>query len=118
VSTPQSNIPVAIKKKDVFPASASVSAPKPAPAILSKTRTVTIQSFTFNQPTLTVKKGDVVTWTNQDAAPHTVTGDNGGLSSPTIGMNGTYSFTFTSVGTFNYHCTFHPSMKGTVVVVP
>jgi plastocyanin len=39
------------------------------------------------------------------------------LDSPNIAANGgTYVHTFTHVGTFNYHCTIHPSMTGTVTV--
>lgn len=84
----------------------------PAPA----TYRVAIQGFAFNPATLTVKAGDTVIWTNKDAMAHTVTGDNGGPASSSIGPNGTYSFTFRSAGTFNYHCAIHPSMHGTVVV--
>jgi len=47
--------------------------------------------------------------------PHTVTSDNGGpLSSSTLQPNQTFSFTFTAPGTFAYHCSIHPYMKGTV----
>ena len=86
--------------------------PVPAP----KTYNVTIQNFSFDQTALSVKKGDTVIWTNKDSAPHTVTGNSGGPSSGTLNTNATYSFTFTSAGTFNYHCSFHPSMVGTVTV--
>jgi len=84
-----------------------------APALVS--HALTIQGFAFSQSSITVKKGDTVVWTNKESAPHTVTGD-GGLASPTLNTNGTYSFTFNTAGTFAYHCAFHPSMKGTVVV--
>ena len=65
---------------------------------------------------MVIKKGDIIIWTNKDSAPHTATGDNGGPDSPTLGTGQSYSFTFTSAGTFTYHCNFHPSMKGTVMV--
>ncbi len=87
----------------------------PAPtAPAPKTYQVNIQNFAFSSNSLSIKRGDTVTWTNKDSAPHTVTG--GGFSSGTLSTNGTYSFTFNSVGTFNYACSFHPSMKGSVVV--
>lgn len=76
---------------------------------------VTIAGFAFSPSTVTVGKGTTVTWTNNDQAPHTVTG-SGGLNSPTLGRGATYSFTFKSTGTFSYICTIHPSMHGTVVV--
>lgn len=80
------------------------------------THAVTIQGFAFKQSPLTIKKGDTIVWTNADSVPHTVTGNSGGPASPTVNPNGTYSFKFTSTGTFDYHCSFHPSMIGTVVV--
>ncbi len=81
------------------------------------THAVAIQGFVFAEKSITVKKGDTVVWTNKDSAPHTVTGDNdSGIGSPTLNANGTYSFTFNSAGTFNYHCALHPNMKGAVIV--
>lgn len=77
---------------------------------------MTIQNFAFDQPALTVKKGDSVTWTNQDAAPHTVVSDQPAFSSDTLGQKDSYKFTFDSKGTFEYHCGIHPSMKARIVV--
>jgi plastocyanin len=77
---------------------------------------VLIQNFAFAATTLTVKKGTVVTWTNNDTAPHTVTGDNGGPSSGNLSKGQSYSYTFDTVGVFPYHCTIHSNMKGTVIV--
>ncbi len=89
--------------------------PSKTPTPTHSLQSVTIVNFAYNQQIITVKKGDTVTWTNKDSAPHTVTGD-GGLSSPMLSLNATYSFTFNNVGTFNYHCTVHPTMTGTVIV--
>ncbi len=104
------------------PANAPVQNPAPAnqPSASvsgSKTWAVTIQNFAFAQPSLIIKKGDTVVWTDKDSAPHTVTVDSdGGPVSPTLNQNGTYSFTFNTAGTFGYHCSIHPFMKGTVTV--
>ena len=79
-----------------------------------------IEDFAFSATTLKVKKGTKVTWTNRDSVAHTVTSDSdseGGLDSPLLSDNQTYSFTFNSVGTYSYHCTPHPSMTATVEVV-
>jgi len=89
--------------------------PPPPPASAPQTRAVSIANFAFGPASITIKKGDTVVWTNQDSAPHTVTGD-GGLNSPTLNQGGKYSFTFGSMGTFTYKCAFHPSMTGSVVV--
>jgi plastocyanin len=81
------------------------------------TDTVAIQNFAFSPETITVKVGTKVTWTNKDSAAHTVTGDNNdGPASGTLAQGASYSFIFSKVGTFNYECSIHPSMKGTVIV--
>lgn len=77
---------------------------------------VAIQNSAFSPSTLTIKKGDTVVWTNNDSVSHTVTADKGEFSSQTIPNLGKYSFTFSSTGTFSYHCAVHPSMKATIVV--
>lgn len=95
------------------PTASSAPAQAPVPAI----HNVVIRNFAFNQPSITVKKGDAVIWTNEDSMGHTVTGNNGGPASQTIGPNGNYRYTFNAVGTFGYHCAIHPSMTGTVTVI-
>lgn len=80
--------------------------------------TITIQGVAFAPKTLTVKKGTTVTWKNNDSVPHTVTGDAGGPSSQQLANGQSYSYTFSTIGTFPYHCTIHPSMTATVTVTP
>jgi amicyanin len=85
----------------------------------STANSVTIKDFAFNPGTTTVKVGTKVTWTNQDSIGHTVTADTPSADAPasgSIGQGQSYSFTFNKAGTYNYHCTPHPYMKGTVVV--
>lgn len=78
---------------------------------------ITIENFSFVPTSLTVKKDTTVTWTNNDSTSHTVTSTAGSeLSSGTLGVGQTYSHTFTIAGTYQYHCSFHPSMTGTIVV--
>lgn len=43
-------------------------------------------------------------------------GDTGLFDSGTILTNGTYSYTFSTAGTYPYHCTSHSSMTATVKV--
>lgn len=87
-----------------------------ATADTATTKQVTISNFAFAPASITVKKGTKVTWTNQDSTAHTVTGTNGGPDSAPFGSGASYSYTFTTVGTFPYHCTIHSSMTGTVIV--
>lgn len=80
----------------------------------SSTNTVTIVNFVFSPSTLTVTKGTVVTWQNNDGVAHTATSDNGKWDTGSIPSGGSKSISFDSAGTFAYHCTVHPMMTGTV----
>ncbi len=77
---------------------------------------VGIDNFAFAPATLTVRVGGTVTWTNRDEEPHTVAATDGSFHSPGMGTGGTYSHTFPTAGTFDYVCSIHPMMHGTVVV--
>ena len=76
---------------------------------------VKIGNFTFGPQELKVKTGTTVTWTNEDDIPHTVVSPNN-FRSKVLDTDGKYSFTFTTPGTYNYFCSLHPHMTGTVVV--
>ncbi len=77
---------------------------------------VFIQSFAFTPATITVTVNTTVTWTNKDGVAHTVTSDNALFDSGLLETNSTYSHQFTSAGTYNYHCTVHPTMLAKVIV--
>src|SRR5690348_5898026 len=77
---------------------------------------VNIADFKFVPATLTVPVGTTVTWTNQDEEPHTVAAKDGSFHSPGMDTHATYSFTFTTPGSYDYICSIHPFMTGTVVV--
>ena len=79
---------------------------------------VDITNFAFGPSTLTVAVGDTVTWTNSDAAPHTVTAENGAFDSGNLDSGATFRFTFTEPGTYTYRCDYHSEMTATVVVAP
>lgn len=96
------------------PVSASATtADAPAP---QGATAVSISDFKFNPATLTVPVGATVTWTNQDQEPHTIAAKDGAFHSPGMDTNATYSFTFTTAGSYDYICSIHPFMTGTVVV--
>ena len=76
---------------------------------------VKIGNFTFGPQELRVKAGTTVTWTNEDDIPHTVVSPNN-FRSKALDTEGSYSFTFTTPGTYKYFCSLHPHMTGTVVV--
>jgi len=79
---------------------------------------VAIGDHYFNPAQLTVPVGTTVRWTNYGASSHTSTSDTGLWNSGTLSRGGTFSYTFSSTGTFAYHCTFHREMGmvGRVVV--
>ncbi len=77
---------------------------------------VIIKSNTFTPETLNAKVGDKITWTNSDSYAHTITSDDGTFDSGKINAGGTFSFTFTKAGTYNYHCAIHTFMTAKVVV--
>jgi len=77
---------------------------------------VDIAGFAFSPQTLNITTGTTVRWTNQDGAAHTSTSDAVGWDSGTLTTGQQFSFTFNTPGSFPYHCTFHPSMLGTVNV--
>jgi predicted lipoprotein with Yx(FWY)xxD motif/plastocyanin len=77
---------------------------------------VTIADFSFSPGTVTVPVGASVTWTNTGQRPHTVTADDGAFDSGTLRPGATYQQTFTTAGTYTYHCAIHASMVGTVTV--
>ena len=72
--------------------------------------------------TVVIGKNNTVFWTNDDTAPHTVTSDTAGIfdsgtTGPLTTQGGTFQFTFTTPGTYTYHCSFHAWMQGTVTVL-
>jgi plastocyanin len=78
---------------------------------------VSMKDIKFNPGTVTIKPGGKVTWTNDDSVGHDVTADDFESGSPG-GIDGgsTFSHTFKKAGTYNYVCSVHPGMKGTVKV--
>jgi plastocyanin len=101
----------------------AVCAPVVAPIVLpvhaqsAAANGVSIDNFTFNPPTLTVKAGTTVTWTNKDDIPHGIASANNAFTrSKALDTDDSFSFTFTTPGTYQYFCYIHPHMTGTIVV--
>ena len=80
-----------------------------------RTHTVLIKGFEFVPPTLEVRPGDTVVWKNEDIVPHTATAesdfDSGGLD-----QGESWQFVAKKKGSFAYICTYHPTMKGSLIV--
>jgi plastocyanin len=77
---------------------------------------IVIQQFSFSPQRLSVKAGTTVTWINQDDTPHIVASSTKLFKSKALDTTDKFSFTFTTPGTYEYFCSLHPHMSGTVVV--
>jgi plastocyanin len=98
-------------------ASPPATTPAPAPAPTGAPVSVKIAQLAFSPASVNVPVGGTVIWTNSDPVGHTVTSmGRGPLGSATVNAGGTYSYTFTTAGTYMYYCAVHPDMMGTVVV--
>ncbi len=81
---------------------------------------VVMKDLRFNREAITIRKGMSVKWVyceGPNADPHTSTSDNGLWDSGLIRNGESYTRTFATVGSFDYHCTPHPEMQGVVTVV-
>jgi plastocyanin len=76
-------------------------------------------SWQYSPQSIKVALGvnSTVTWVSRSIAYDTVTARDGAFESDAIPPGGTYTFTFTSPGTYDYYCIYHPWMTGTVTVV-
>jgi plastocyanin len=92
---------------------APASSPRPRRVA---TGAVRIEGFAFQPRSLTVAAGKSVTWTNADAAAHTVTASAGGFSSDQLGRGQRFTRRFARAGRFAYICALHPEMRGVVTV--
>jgi plastocyanin len=77
---------------------------------------VLIDGFAFSPERIVVKPGSTVTWINDDDIPHTVASSSKLFKSKTLDTADKFSFTFTTPGAYEYFCSLHPHMTGTVVV--
>ncbi|MFF5138396.1 plastocyanin/azurin family copper-binding protein [Streptomyces sp. NPDC013157] len=89
-----------------------------APQASAAGHQVVMSGYAFVPRSLTITAGDTVTWVNQDQAPHDVKTTSGPASvhSPMLNKGGTWSYTFTTAGTYGYVCTVHPGMTAQLMV--
>ena len=81
-----------------------------------QTSVVHIASFAFQPANLTINAGDTVTFVNDDAVAHTATASDKSFDSGNLDQNAKWSHRFDTAGTFNYVCSYHSMMKGTITV--
>ena len=79
---------------------------------------VSVVDFSYSPKTVTIQAGESVSWSNNGQSPHTVTADGGSFDSGNLNPGQGYSHTFSTAGTYAYHCQYHQAqgMVGTVIV--
>jgi plastocyanin len=84
----------------------------------AQARKVSIGNFTFSPAKVDVAVGTKLLWVNEDDVPHTIVGTDPGspLKSPALDTDDNYSVVLDRPGSYNYFCSLHPHMTGTVVV--
>jgi plastocyanin len=85
-----------------------------ATATASGAKSVDISHFAFHPPTLRVKRGAKVAFTNSQNVAHTAS--SGSFDTKKIAPGASVAVKFSRKGTFVYHCKIHPFMKGKIVV--
>ncbi|MBI1802561.1 MAG: anti-sigma factor [Chloroflexi bacterium] len=114
--------PLQFAQAQNLPTATPPPSPTATPIPQPKSVTVLMKDFAFKDKAITIDKGTTVVWVNKDPAKHTVTADvKGTVDSKDIAVNGQFSFTFNTPGTFAYYCEYHGDrggvdMAGTVVV--
>ncbi|MDB4897561.1 MAG: hypothetical protein JWN15_3823, partial [Firmicutes bacterium] len=121
---------LAAPKPAAVPAAPAVAPAPPAPApaqpkqdpppvtgaAAGPTMNVVIHSLMFDPPELQVKAGTTVAWLNADSLAHAVATPTNAFGDGHIDPGHKYEYTFQEPGTYDYYCSIHPEMKGTIVV--
>ena len=79
---------------------------------------MSLAGFSPDNINLVLGENNTVTWTNDDRSPHTASSMSGAFNSGNLNPGMSYTFTFTTPGTYGYSCAYHGWMHGTVVVKP
>jgi plastocyanin len=82
----------------------------------SATTTIQIKRNSFAPASVTINHDDSVTWTNTDTIDHQVVANGGSFASPILKAGKSWTHTFRNGGTFRYHDSLHPTLRGTLVV--
>lgn len=99
---------------------AACGAPAPAPgdgasSLLPEGGTYLVQGYAFDE--LVTRPGQVVTVTSADDEPHTLTAEDGSFDTGAFDQADPASFTSPwQVGTYDFTCEVHPSMRATLTV--
>jgi len=96
-------------------ATAAVEVPAPDPSTGEYGQGKNEAQSSFTPTNITVAVGGTVTWTNHDVTAHTTT-NAAGLWNGALAPGSSFSRAFPTAGAFDYRCTIHPTMSGTITV--
>lgn len=82
---------------------------------------ISINKSDFQPDTLEIKKGESVTWVNQDGSQHVISSDQEESGVPkflssNLNKGDSFTYTFNTKGTYKYHCRINPNLKGVLII--
>ena len=80
----------------------------------SPAASIAMADLEFQPKRITVRRGQTVRFVNRGKVTHNAKGKD--FFSRVVEPGGSYSHRFSSAGSFDYVCTFHPGMEGTITV--
>ena len=110
----QDSLRAAARADSVRRASAARARQAPQRAIVR----ATIRNLAYAPARFEIAAGTTIRWTNSDQVDHSVTATDGSWDSGIIRPGETWERTFARPGTYDFFCTPHPFMKGTITVTP
>jgi plastocyanin len=108
--------PATVIAAALFLVPSGVADARPTVHPAARAASVTVANMAFSPASVGTTLGGSVTWTYQDSISHTSTSDQGFWDSGPKSGGVTFTHTFTSAGTFAYHCSIHSMMRGSVKV--
>jgi plastocyanin len=94
---------------------AATTIPVPQTTSSVSANTINITNFAFNPNSITIKVGSTARWVNRDSVPHRILFADG-ADSKVLAPSGSWSRKIDQAGTYDYACTIHSAMQGTVIV--
>ena len=103
------------------------SEPVNSVSIVSGAQTKGTGAFSPNPLSISLANSGVVQWTNDDrdddgyggnGVTHNITSDHRAFAPGSVSPGESYAVTFSTPGTYGYHCSIHPTMTGEVTVTP
>lgn len=79
---------------------------------------IEIKDYAFDPNWVAIPAGTTVIWRNYDFVPHTANSTAGTFDSGIIQTGKEFRYIFQNAGTYDYYCTIHPYMKGSIIVTP